>query len=107
MHQAEFALESWVVVVLRKLEVVDALCLRGGRHSLAGLRGHPVVSGVLAQLVKEGWFSVARPVQRPKATIILRNVSVPTSSIISVDDGLGVDVGERLGRALFLDHKVA
>ena len=106
VHQAHFSLEARVVVVLRRLEVVDASHLRARGQALSGGLSHVVICGVAPQLVKESAFAVASSVERSEATVVAADVGVTTAAVVGVNDGLGVDVGERLSWPLFLNDEV-
>ena len=62
--------------------------------------------GIVSQLVIKSALTVACAVQGSESTAVLRNVRITATTIVSVDDRLGVDVGEWLSSPLFLANKL-
>lgn len=60
---------------------------------------------VLAETVVKSFFSETVSVHGAETSGIARNVGVAATSIVGVDDRLGVDMSMRFCWALFLDNK--
>ena len=95
-------------------EPLIPVVLRPGIHVVLLLKGRGVRLippsvvvdlRVLPQVVVECSFLVRRLVYRLQATRAVRDIGIPAAAIIGVADGLGVDVGQWLGRSLSLDHE--
>ena len=84
-----------VEVVLTLGELIFLLALRG-RVTLRLVAESVGTRVVLAQAAVECLLAVSRFVHRPEAARIVRNVSIAAASIVDIDNGLRVDVGQRI-----------
>ena len=105
VHEAHLSLEAWVVVVLRSLEIVSTPHFRTWGQALSGGLRDVVICGVVPQLVKECSFAVASSVEGSETTIVATDVGITTTTVVSIDDRLGVNVSKGLSWPLFLNNE--
>ena len=103
VNKRHFALESGVIVILTSLEVIRALGTWG--HTASLWLGKVVALRVMTQVVEVCSFAMTGTVQGSESTVVLGYVGISTTAIVSVDNWLGVDMGESFSGALSLDDK--
>ena len=87
--------------VVLTLAVEVTLLDHGGGVALVSLAEAVLSLVVLAQIVVERVFAVGSSVGHAQASGRVRDVRVTTSTVVNVDDGLGMDIGQIVAGALF------
>ena len=80
MDQIHLASDLWMVVVLRLSENVSH------RRLLPQCARHTARLRIVSQLVEEGIARLTRSVHRSEPAIVLGNVSISATAVVSVDD---------------------
>lgn len=78
----------------------------GGLHRAGGFAADVGRFGVLPQLVVVSAFAVASPVEWSEPTVVLRYVSVPTTTIVSVHNRLRMNMSQWVTGLLLLHNEV-
>lgn len=103
VNKRHFALEPGIIVILTTLEVIRPLWTWG--HTASLWLGEVVALRVMTQLVEVCSFSMTGTVQGSESTVVLGYVGISTTTIVSVDNWLGVDMSKSFSGALSLDDK--
>ena len=106
VHEAHFFTVLRVEVILAGIEIVFLFRESCGVRLFASLERS---SGniILTQAAEESVLARRSAVLGSEATVVARDVSVPAAAVIRVDDGLRVNVGERLCGSFLLNNKSA